>query len=92
MGKLYIRPNGPENFQAEALKIQGNEALKQQKYQEAIDHYTAAIELDEDNHVLYSNRSAALTHAEKYLEAIKDADKAIQLNPNWAKVTIFCSI
>lgn len=70
---------------AEALKIQGNEALNQQKYQEAIEHYTAAIDLDKDNHVLYSNRSAALTHAGKYLEAIKDADKAIQLNPEWAK-------
>lgn len=89
MGNLYIRPIGPENFQAEALKIQGNEALNQQKYQEAIEHYTAAIDLDKDNHVMYSNRSAALTHAGKYLEAIKDADKAIQLNPEWAKVTIF---
>ncbi|XP_061173619.1 stress-induced-phosphoprotein 1-like [Saccostrea echinata] len=70
---------------AEALKSQGNEALSQGKFEEAIENYTAAIQLDPDNHVLYSNRSAALTKAGNYLEAIGDADKAIHLKPDWAK-------
>lgn len=60
--------------------------MNEGKFEEAVDQYTAAIDLDSDNHILYSNRSAALTKAGKYLEAIGDADKAIQLKPDWAKV------
>jgi stress-induced-phosphoprotein 1 len=36
--------------------------------------------------VYYSNRSAAHAALEQWEEAAKDARKAVQLRPNWAKV------
>ncbi len=67
------------------LKEQGNVALASENYSEAIDIYTKAIQLDDKNHVLYSNRSAAYVKAGKYEEALEDANKTIELNPTWAK-------
>jgi stress-induced-phosphoprotein 1 len=41
------------------MQAQGNAAFSNGDYTAAIKHFTAAIELDPSNHVLYSNRSAA---------------------------------
>lgn len=68
-----------------ALKEKGNEALASDKYDEAIAAYTEAIALDGENHVLFSNRSAAYAKASKYEEALKDAEQTIALNPTWPK-------
>lgn len=72
-----------------ALKEKGNEALKLEKYDEAIKFYTQAINLDSINHVLYSNRSAAYCKCGKFQEALADAEKTVSLKPDWAKVTYF---
>ncbi|KAK7582486.1 hypothetical protein V9T40_013931 [Parthenolecanium corni] len=68
-----------------ALKEKGNEALKLEKYDEAIKFYTQAINLDSINHVLYSNRSAAYCKCGKFQEALADAEKTVSLKPDWAK-------
>ncbi|RMZ97724.1 stress-induced-phospho 1, partial [Brachionus plicatilis] len=44
---------------ADELKAKGNAALQAEKFDEAIKHYTEAIQIDSNNHILYSNRSAA---------------------------------
>ncbi|XP_060071130.1 stress-induced-phosphoprotein 1-like [Ylistrum balloti] len=67
------------------LKLQGNKALEVGDFDEAIQKYTDAITLDPSNHVLYSNRSAALTKATRYLEALGDADKTLEIKPDWFK-------
>ncbi|ALC38405.1 Hop [Drosophila busckii] len=67
------------------LKEKGNTALNAEKYDEAVAAYTEAIALDEKNHVLFSNRSAAFAKAGKFKEALEDAEKTIALNPTWAK-------
>lgn len=72
--------------QAAQLKTQGNEALKQNNLAEAIQLYTEAIGLDPDNHILYSNRSAAYAKDEKFDLALTDAEKTVELKPDWAKV------
>lgn len=72
-------------FQINLLKEKGNAALTAGKFDEAIQAYSDAIKLDESNHVLYSNRSAAFLKAGKLPEALVDAEKTIQLNPSWPK-------
>lgn len=67
------------------LKQKGNSALEEGRYEEAIKHYTEAIGLDENNHVLYSNRSAAFAKAGKYKQALEDAEKTVNLKPDWGK-------
>ena len=61
--------------------------MKAGKTEEAITLYSEAIDLDPDNHVLYSNRSAAYANLKKYQEALEDAEKTIQLKPDWSKVS-----
>lgn len=67
------------------MKEKGNAALSSGNYLEAIRSYTAAIELDPKNHVLYSNRSAAHAKAGSYEAALEDANKTVSLNPSWSK-------
>ncbi len=73
-------------MQVEELKTKANAAFSSGKNDEAINLYTQAITLDENNHVLYSNRSAAYAKANKYEEALKDADKCISIKPDFVKV------
>lgn len=70
---------------AEELKQQGNAAFAAEDYDEAIDKFSQAIALDATNHILYSNRSAAYLAAGKKQEALDDAKKCVELNPNWSK-------
>ncbi|XP_059485534.1 stress-induced-phosphoprotein 1 [Neocloeon triangulifer] len=67
------------------LKEKGNAALADEKFTDAIDFYTRAIELDPSNHVLYSNRSAAHAKAGQHFQALEDAQKTVSLKPDWPK-------
>ncbi|KAG8458108.1 hypothetical protein KFE25_012768 [Diacronema lutheri] len=70
---------------AAEAKAKGNDAFKAQKFEEAIEHFTAAISADPSGHVLYSNRSASYASLHQYDEALADADKCIALNGAWGK-------
>ncbi|KAL6070823.1 putative stress-inducible protein [Balamuthia mandrillaris] len=79
-------PYAPQiNTKAEELKELGNAAFKDHQYRQAVTHYSSALSYDPQNHVLYSNRSAAYLKLSKFDNAHKDADKCIQLKPDWAK-------
>ena len=75
--------------QSNELKTKGNKALEDGNIDDAIKFYTEGIAVDPNNHVLYSNRSAALTKAEKYLEALGDAEKTIEVKTDWFKVKLY---
>ncbi|KAJ1990206.1 Hsp90 cochaperone [Dimargaris cristalligena] len=70
---------------ADELKQIGNQQFSSGQFAEAIDTFTKAIELAPENHVLYSNRSAAYASTKQYADALTDAEKTIQLKPDWAK-------
>lgn len=70
---------------AEELRQRGNAAFADGRFAEATEAFMAAIALDPNNHVLYSNRSAAYASLGRYEEALRDADKAVTLNPSWPK-------
>lgn len=52
-------------------------------YPEAIKAYTEAIKRQPDNHVNYSNRAACYIKLMALPEALKDADKCIELEPTF---------
>uniref|UniRef100_A0A0E0K2Y7 STI1 domain-containing protein n=1 Tax=Oryza punctata TaxID=4537 RepID=A0A0E0K2Y7_ORYPU len=70
---------------ADEAKAKGNAAFSAGRFEEAARHFTDAIALAPGNHVLYSNRSAALASVHRYSEALADAEKTVELKPDWAK-------
>lgn len=70
---------------ANDFKDKGNEAMKNGDNKDAVEHYSAAIALDSDNHVFYSNRSAAYCKLELFDKALEDADECVKINPKWGK-------
>lgn len=71
----------------EELKTLGNECVKNNKYIEAVMHYTQAIKMDPNNYVLYSNRSFAFLKLDQHYLSLQDANETVRLQPQWAKVT-----
>jgi stress-induced-phosphoprotein 1 len=73
------------NIQANNFKVLGNAAFADKKYEEAIGHFTKAIEHNPNDHVFYSNRSACYASLEDYDKALEDATKCVNLKPDWAR-------
>lgn len=71
----------------EALKLkdEGNAFLKEHKFNEAIESYTKAIEVDPSNPIFYSNRAQVHIKLESYGLAIADCDAALAVDPKFAK-------
>eukprot|EP01064_Diplonema_japonicum_P022531 TRINITY_DN3246_c1_g1_i5.p1 TRINITY_DN3246_c1_g1~~TRINITY_DN3246_c1_g1_i5.p1 ORF type:complete len:444 (+),score=82.33 TRINITY_DN3246_c1_g1_i5:523-1854(+) len=86
-----------KSFYTEKHRKQGLEEFKKGNFVSAVRYFTQAIDLDITNHVLISNRSAALckqaAHATTslsaapnlYRQALADADRCISLAPEWGK-------
>nr|BAJ85944.1 predicted protein [Hordeum vulgare subsp. vulgare]BAJ97130.1 predicted protein [Hordeum vulgare subsp. vulgare] len=70
---------------ADEAKAKGNAAFSAGRFEEAAGHFSDAIALAPANHVLYSNRSAALASIHRYADALADAEKTVELKPDWAK-------
>ena len=60
--------------QVNELKDQGNKAFQAKDYDTAIALFTKAIGLDPQNHVLFSNRSAAKAGKKQWAAALEDAE------------------
>lgn len=65
----------------------GNDCLRNGNFKEAILHYTQAILMDPNEPIYYSNRSVAYLKSKQYYLALKDAERAIELKPEWPKVS-----
>ena len=70
---------------AKSWKEKGNALVKEKKYKEALDCYTKSIEIDPNDPILYSNRSAMHLNLSEFDQALADAEKAISLKPDYAK-------
>ncbi|KAH6818098.1 stress-inducible protein [Perilla frutescens var. frutescens] len=70
---------------ADEAKAKGNAAFSAGNFDDAVRHFTDAINLAPSNHVLYSNRSAAYASLNKFSEALSDAQKTVELKPDWGK-------
>jgi len=70
----------------EKVKLAG-EACARGDFQQAVNLYSQAIEINPNNHVLYGNRSAACIRILDFEQALKDGEKAAELQPLWPKVS-----
>jgi hypothetical protein len=70
---------------ASRLKQLGNDCMAQEDFSGAVDAYTAALDCDLCNGILYSNRCAALTKLTLYSSALSDAEECVRLLPLWEK-------
>ncbi|KAL8293661.1 hypothetical protein RQP46_000362 [Phenoliferia psychrophenolica] len=80
-------PIAPLPAAAEAAKVAGNASFKAADFASAIDKYTEAIEIAPTSYILYANRSMShlKTSPPSPDLALKDAQKATELEPKWGK-------
>ena len=71
--------------EVEALKSKGNEHFVKKEFQLAVEFYTKALQINNENAILYTNRSAAYLELGQYSLAFEDSERAIQLNPKFTK-------
>jgi predicted Zn-dependent protease len=79
------KASGDSKDKAAEAKQLGNDAFIAKDYLTAYGHFSTAISHDPNDHVFYSNRSGAAVCLGKYEEAIKDAEKCLELSPEWTK-------
>eukprot|EP01132_Coremiostelium_polycephalum_P002047 gene2047-2521_t len=56
-----------------------HDAYKRKNYLEALQFYSEAINTDQNNNILYSNRSMCLNKLKRYQDALQDSEKAIEI-------------
>ncbi|XP_061297004.1 tetratricopeptide repeat protein 31 isoform X5 [Pezoporus flaviventris] len=71
--------------QSLVLAGQGNAAALRGRYPEAVRAFTAALQLNPREHRLLGNRSYCYEKLQRYEEALGDAERALGLQPRWAK-------
>jgi len=74
-----------ERAKAEEVKGKANDFFKAEKYPQAIELYSKAIELNPTNAVFYANRSIAYLRSECFGYALADASKAIEVDKSYLK-------
>lgn len=70
---------------ADGLKAEGNKLFAAKDFKGAVEKFSEAIAIEPTNHVLYSNRSGAYASLKQFHQALEDANKTIELKPDWAK-------
>ena len=68
-----------------SFKDQGNAAFKEGNYPLAISHYTNALKETATDHTILSNRAAAYQNSGQFAAALADAEKCIEIKPDWGK-------
>lgn len=74
-----------EKSPADVLKDEGNDLFAKSQYKEAIEKYTQAIALNDQNEIYWCNRAFANLKSENFGSAITDASQSIELNPKHVK-------
>ncbi|XP_020508600.1 stress-induced-phosphoprotein 1 isoform X1 [Labrus bergylta] len=69
----------------ESLTVQGIQMFELGQYSQAVHMFTEAITCDPKDHRIYGNRSYCYWCLEQYFSALTDAQRSIQLAPDWPK-------
>ncbi|CAG2121933.1 unnamed protein product, partial [Medioppia subpectinata] len=71
--------------EAERLKNEGNELMKSEQFEKALEMYGRAIDLDASNAVYFCNRAAAHSKLNNHEFALEDCKRAITCDPGYSK-------
>jgi serine/threonine protein kinase len=85
MSESSMTSTSNDDSESIALKEQGNEAYRAQNFPKAIEFFSAAIALDNNNHVLYTNRAMCYGATKDWLQCVRDSEASIRHNAKWAK-------
>ncbi|XP_029924720.1 E3 ubiquitin-protein ligase TTC3 [Myripristis murdjan] len=85
MREMALHPNDWAVEKCEEMKNKGNEKFQKNKYEEAVEFYSKAINFYPGNHLIYGNRALCYIRCKKYLNAVGDGKRATLLKPVWAK-------
>lgn len=85
MGDPSVEVTEENQEAAQLSKVKAMEAIADGKFSEAIDYLTEAITLNPKSAILYGNRASIFIKLKKPNAAIRDADAALQINPDSAK-------
>jgi tetratricopeptide (TPR) repeat protein len=90
--------NNNLHIEADRFKCLGNKQMAQQKYEDAYESYSRAIEVSSsqpaaaghhgrhpESHVFFSNRAAACLSLKRYSDAVVDAQQSIAFQPTFSK-------
>lgn len=72
-------------LEAENIKNEGNNLMKEEKYNEALNAYNRAIGIDATNPVFYCNRAAAFNRLGDHQKAVEDCKMALRYDSNYSK-------
>uniref|UniRef100_A0A665T293 LON peptidase N-terminal domain and ring finger 3 n=1 Tax=Echeneis naucrates TaxID=173247 RepID=A0A665T293_ECHNA len=76
----------PALHQAGRLRREGNGLYAEKKTEAALEKYNQAILIAPMDHILFSNRSQIHSSLKHYEKALRDAEMACCLKPDWSKV------
>eukprot|EP00512_Aurantiochytrium_limacinum_P013714 CAMPEP_0171584562 /NCGR_PEP_ID=MMETSP0961-20121227/11473_1 /TAXON_ID=87120 /ORGANISM="Aurantiochytrium limacinum, Strain ATCCMYA-1381" /LENGTH=790 /DNA_ID=CAMNT_0012141985 /DNA_START=197 /DNA_END=2565 /DNA_ORIENTATION=- len=86
--KKELEEEEERKSQARDFKDRGNEHYAEKDYELAEKMYTKAIELDPGNSVYYGNRAASKLMQSRYVDAIEDCNKSIELDPSYTRARV----
>ncbi|KAE9585148.1 hypothetical protein Lal_00017825 [Lupinus albus] len=82
IGSNEMVKRGVQSLDPEELKRVGNENYKRGHFVEALSLYDRAISLSPGSAAYRSNRAAALTGLGRLVEAVRECEEAVKLDPN----------
>lgn len=74
-----------EDLKAVNLRNEGNRLFHRGEVTASLDKYSQALRLAPDDHLTASNRSHAYYRSDLYEEALEDANRSIEIKPDWGK-------
>ncbi|RZC61461.1 hypothetical protein C5167_023211 [Papaver somniferum] len=85
MGDTSVEVTEESLEAAQISKSKAMDAISEGKLDEAVEHLTEAIVLNSCSAILYGSRASVFVKMNKPNAAIRDADAALEINPNSAK-------
>ncbi|CAN6443806.1 unnamed protein product [Victoria cruziana] len=84
-GESMLVRRAIESGDPEEVRKAGNEKYKKGHFVEALRLYDRALEISPDNAACRSNRAAALTALGRLVEAVRECEEAVRIDPNYGR-------